>query len=56
MLPPLSEAEVAVHVANIARDGFSIMPGAIPEAFQREICAELDRLEQVRPGGDIPPA
>lgn len=55
LLPPLTEAEVAVQVANIARDGFSIMPGAIPEAFQREICNELDRLEQVRPGGDIPP-
>ena len=56
MLTPLSDAEVALHVANIARDGYSILPDAIPEGFRREICDELDRLETVRPGGDIPPA
>ena len=55
ILPTLSEAEVALHVANIARDGFSIMPDAIPPNFRAEICDELDRLERVRPGGDIPP-
>lgn len=54
-LEPLTEAEVTVHVANIARDGFTIMPGAIPDAFRGEICDELNRLERVRPGGDIPP-
>lgn len=51
----LTEAEVDAHVANIARDGYSIMEGAIPPAFEAEIGAELERLERVRPGGDIPP-
>ncbi len=52
---PLTEAEVDAHVGRIARDGFCIMPDAIPEPLQREISDELDRLERVRPGGDIPP-
>ena len=56
MLPPLSDAEVAEHVARIARDGYAILPDAIPPDFRQEICDELDRLESVRPGGDIPPA
>ena len=55
----LSEAELAVHVQthaeNLAEQGYSIMEGAVSEDFQAEIRAELDRLEQVRPGGDIPP-
>jgi Phytanoyl-CoA dioxygenase (PhyH) len=55
MLPPLSDAEVAEHVAAIARDGYAILPDAIPPVFCQEICDELDRLESVRPGGDIPP-
>ena len=32
------------------------MEGAIPEALLADIEAEIARLEQVRPGGDIPPA
>ncbi|MEM7019868.1 MAG: phytanoyl-CoA dioxygenase family protein [Pseudomonadota bacterium] len=51
----LSEEEVKQHVDNIQKNGYSIMENAIDENFQAEICAELDRLEQVRPGGDIPP-
>jgi hypothetical protein len=53
-LRPLSEAEVTEQVANIARDGFSVMPGAVSPADQRTLLAELDRLESVRPGGDFP--
>ena len=56
MLRPLTDAEVAGHVASIARDGYAILPDAIPEAFREEIRQELARLETVRPGGDIPPA
>lgn len=56
MLRPLTDAEVAGHVAGIARDGYAILPDAIPEAFREEIREELVRLETVRPGGDIPPA
>lgn len=56
MLRPLTDAEVAGHVAGIARDGYAILPDAIPEAFRQEIREELVRLETVRPGGDIPPA
>ena len=56
MLPPLSEAEAAALAARIARDGYAILPDAIPADFREEICEELERLERVRPGGDIPPA
>ena len=56
MLRPLTDAAVAEHVADIARDGYAILPDAIPEAFRQEIREELARLEMVRPGGDIPPA
>lgn len=54
-IEPLSEAEVERHVANIARDGFSVMEGAVPPDFLAEIEDELDRLESVRPGGDVQP-
>ena len=52
---PLTEAEVEEHVRNIERDGYSIMEGAIPPDFLSEIRTELDRLDYVRPGGDIRP-
>lgn len=55
-LPPLTEAEIERHVRNIENDGYSLLLDAIPPAIRGEICAELDRLELVRPGGDIPPA
>jgi len=51
----LSEAEVDAHVANIERDGYSIMEGALAPAFIDELLEELRRLQRVRPGGDIPP-
>jgi ectoine hydroxylase-related dioxygenase (phytanoyl-CoA dioxygenase family) len=51
---PLSEADVEQHVANIARDGFTILRDAVPVEAQRAMLDELDRLESVRPGGDSP--
>ena len=52
----LTAEEVRAHVERIEREGFSIMEGAIEPDFLQEIRAELDRLEEVRPGGDVPPA
>lgn len=52
----LTEVEATSHVEHIGEQGFAILEGAIDEDFQREICDELARLEEVRPGGDIPPA
>ena len=52
----LSTEQVEQHAAEIEEKGFSVMENAIPEDFLLEIMAELERLQQVRPGGDIPPA
>lgn len=52
----LTREEIQTHVDAIACNGFSVMPGAIEPEFLEAIRAELDRLEQVRPGGDVPPA
>ena len=51
----LTDAEVTGYADEIARDGVAIMEGAIEPDFLAEIAAELERLETVRPGGDIPP-
>ncbi len=51
----LTPDEVTAHAANVARDGFSIMTDAIDARFADEIRDELERLQRVRPGGDIPP-
>ncbi|MDP6810415.1 MAG: phytanoyl-CoA dioxygenase family protein [Pseudomonadales bacterium] len=52
----LTNEEVEHHVAAIERDGFSIMEDAIAPEFLTELELELERLQEVRPGGDIPPA
>jgi ectoine hydroxylase-related dioxygenase (phytanoyl-CoA dioxygenase family) len=52
-LRALTEAELSRHVQNVARDGFSIMHDAVGPSDQRAILDELDRLEAVRPGGDL---
>jgi hypothetical protein len=52
---PLSESDVKRHLENLKRDGYSVMEDAIPAALGDDIRAEIDRLERVRPGGDIPP-
>lgn len=51
----LTEEEVRKYVEDIKENGFAVMEDAIDDAFQAEIHGELDRLQQVRPGGDIPP-
>ncbi|XOV89680.1 MAG: phytanoyl-CoA dioxygenase family protein [Pseudomonadota bacterium] len=51
----LDASTVDALAEQIRQDGYAIMENAIPADFRAEICAELDRLEQVRPGGDIPP-
>lgn len=51
----LTEQEVQRHVETIARDGYSIMENAIDDEFAAAITAELERLQRVRPGGDIAP-
>ena len=51
----LSDKEVEDYARRIREQGYAIMEGAIDAGFCAEISAELDRLEQVRPGGDIPP-
>ena len=52
----LTDDQVAHHVNEINESGFSIMENAIAPDFLDEILNELERLEKVRPGGDIPPA
>lgn len=49
-------AEIAHHVAEIAAQGFSVIEDVIPKDFLDDIFEELDRLEKLRPGGDVPPA
>ncbi|NKC00199.1 MAG: phytanoyl-CoA dioxygenase [Pseudomonadales bacterium] len=55
-LPELSADEIGQHQENIAKQGFSIMENAIDADFLSALQAELELLEEVRPGGDIPPA
>lgn len=54
-MKPMAPEQVQAHVNGIARVGYSVMEGAIDADFLGEIRAELDRLQQMRPGGDIPP-
>lgn len=55
-LRTLSQDEIQYHVNNIAEQGYSIMEDAISAGFRTALLAEIERLESVRPGGDIPPA
>lgn len=52
----LTPEEIEAVSAEIEESGFAIIENAIDEDFVAEICAEIERLESVRPGGDIPPA
>ena len=52
----LSEKEILDHVGEVAENGYSIIENAIEQDYIKEILQELERLEAVRPGGDIPPA
>ena len=51
----LSEKEILNHASEIAEQGYSIMEGVIDDEFRIRVLNELERLESVRPGGDIPP-
>jgi len=51
----LSEKEILNHASEIAEQGYSIMEGVIDNKFRIQVLDELERLESVRPGGDIPP-
>ena len=51
----LSESTVNHHVDEMKRLGYTIMHDAIDDDLLNDILIELDRLNQVRPGGDIPP-
>ncbi len=55
-LPALSADEIRHHRETIAKQGFSIMENAIDAGFLAALRVELEHLEAVRPGGDIPPA
>ena len=50
-----SEKEILNHASEIAEQGYSIMEGVIDDEFRIRVLNELERLESVRPGGDIPP-
>jgi ectoine hydroxylase-related dioxygenase (phytanoyl-CoA dioxygenase family) len=49
-------AELQHCVDTIAADGVAIIHDAIDRAMLIEVRAELARLQELRPGGDIPPA
>jgi hypothetical protein len=51
----LTEQGTQRVTTDIKEQGFAVMPGAIDDALCKRILAELERLESVRPGGDIPP-
>ena len=50
-----SKKEILNHASEIAEQGYSIMEGVIDDEFRIQVLNELERLESVRPGGDIPP-
>ena len=51
----LTKKQVKDHVEAINQNGYSVIENAIQPEFLKEIIDELDHLESVRPGGDIPP-
>jgi hypothetical protein len=48
--------EIDQHVATIAEQGFAIIENAFDAALTDAVMGELERLQAVRPGGDIAPA
>jgi hypothetical protein len=51
----LTEQEVERYASDVKENGFAVMEGAIERDLLKAIFAELERLEDVRPGGDIAP-
>lgn len=56
MLTPLTPDQVETCVAAIEQDGYAVLTDAIDADFLQQLLVELERLQKVRPGGDIPPA
>lgn len=52
----LRAEEIALHAEAIRAQGYSVMEDALDEGFRTEILAEIERLQRVRPGGDLGPA
>jgi ectoine hydroxylase-related dioxygenase (phytanoyl-CoA dioxygenase family) len=52
----LGSQQIDDHIAAISQNGYTILVDAIDEELLERIRTELDRLEWVRPGGDIAPA
>ena len=52
---PLTDDEINEHVNNVKEHGYAIMTNAIDDNLLEDIMVELERLESIRPGGDIPP-
>ena len=52
----LSDDEARAVGEEIAHQGFAVIEDAFDEAYQKALRDEFDRLEALRPGGDIPPA
>ena len=51
---PLTNNEINEHVNNVKEHGYAIMTNAIDDKMLEDIMVELERLESIRPGGDIP--
>ena len=52
----LSDDEARAVGEEIAHQGFAVIEDAFDAAYQKALRDEFDRLEALRPGGDIPPA
>ncbi|MAV27847.1 MAG: hypothetical protein CMQ05_17370 [Gammaproteobacteria bacterium] len=52
----LKDDEARSLADEINEQGFAVIEDAFDEAYQQVLQEEFDRLETLRPGGDIPPA
>ncbi len=52
----LKDDEARSLADEINEQGFAVIEDAFDEAYQQALQEEFDRLETLRPGGDIPPA
>jgi len=53
---PLTDHELRVHLEAMTTNGYTILEKAVDSEFIAALVAEIERLAEVRPGGDIPPA
>ena len=52
----MSDEQLDAHLSNVAENGYTILERAVDEEFLAALVEEIERLDRVRPGGDIPPA